>query len=574
MTRVPRPPALERLLPALSWLRSYRRADATGDLRAGLTVAVLVIPQAMAYAGLAGVPPIAGLYAATISLVVYAVLGTSRFISVGPVAIDSLLTAAAVAPLADGDTGRYVALASLLAVLVGMLQVGAGLLRLGGLVSFLSVPVLSGFTSAAALTIAASQFKDLLGVEVAGTTSTFVDALRGLAPVVDDIDPHAVALGTAVLLALWALRRWAPGVPGPLVVIAVSTAFVALADWGEMVALLGDVPSGLPVPTIPAVGLDDVSALLPAAAAVALISYMESISTGSVFARRTRTRVRPDQELVAVGMANVAAGLFRGLPVAGGFSRGAVNFGAGARTPMSGVIAAAVIVVALFTITPLLEQLPKVALAGVIVAAVAGLVDVRGAVAIGRVRQDDLVALLVTATATLVLGPAMGLGVGVATSLALFLRTSARPHMPELGQVPGQPMYRNVSRHDVLTDPELVVLRVDAPLYFANARGVIDTVGDILGERADVRYVVLDCSAIGDADYTGLELLGELAGDLDAAGVELHLAAARGPVRDLLARTDLGRRLDADGRVHSSVPHAVQALPVRLASTRRTDPAD
>ncbi len=557
-------PRRARLLPVLQWLPSYRRDDLSADLKAGATVAVMVIPQAMAYAGLAGVPPITGLYAAMVSLVVYAVFGTSRYISVGPVAIDSLLTAAAVAPLADGDPGRYLALASALAVMVGILQTGAGLARLGALVNFLSTPVISGFTSAAALTIAMSQLKDLLGITVTGSTTTFLDAARGILPQVGDLDPVTLGLGVAAIAGLVALKRWLPQVPGPLVVVAAATALVAAA--GLDVTLVGDVPAGLPTPGLPDIALADVRALAPSAAAVALISYMESISTGTAFARRTRMRVEPDQELIAVGLANGAAGLAHGFPVAGGFSRGAVNFNAGARTPMSGVISAVLIVIALFTATPLLAQLPKVSLAAVIMVAVFSLIDVRGAVGIGRIRRSDLVALVLTVLATLGLGPAAGLGVGVAVSVALFLRHSARPHMPELGQMPGERVFRNVDRHAVLTAPELTVVRIDAPLTFAAARPVADRLAELSTARPGVRHLVVDCSAVNTADYTGIDSLSTVCAQLADAGVTVHLAALRGPVEDILMRDACFQELRAAGRVHRTVPDAVDSLGVTLRS--------
>lgn len=557
-----RPGSLLRRVPAYAWLATYRREDLGADARAGATVAVLLVPQAMAYAVLAGMPPIAGLYAAMVSLVVYAALGTSRFISVGPVAIDSLLTAAAVGPLADGDTGRYVALAGALAILTGLLQVAAGLARLGALVNLLSVPVIAGFTSAAAVTIGTSQLTDLLGLDVHGRGTTFVQAARGILPALPTVDPLTAGLGACAVVALAALRRWAPALPGPLLVLGAATALT----WGLGldVRQVGEVPSGLPVPRLPAVDLADLRALLPSAAAIALISYMESISTATAFARRTRTRVRPDQELIAVGSANAAAGLVRGLPVAGGFSRGAVNVDAGARSPMSGVVAAVLVAVSLFTLTPLLAQVPTAALAALIIVAVAGLVDVSGARAVGRVRRSDLLALLATALATLVLGPALGLGVGVGVSLALFLRHLTRPHMPELGLVESEGVFRNVARHRTRTDPRVLVLRVDAPLSFMGAREIAERVNDLVRDRPPLAYVVLDGTGLTDADYTGVEMLRDLDRQLAELGIALHLAALRGPVADVLARTAWYAELAADGRSHPTVMRAVSTLPVGL----------
>ena len=555
--------------PFLRWARGYRRATFGADVRAGLTVAVLVIPQAMAYAALAGMPPITGLYAAMVSLVVYAVLGTSNQASVAPVAIDSLLVAAAVAPLAGGDQARYVALAGLLALLAGGLQIGAGLLRLGTLVSFLSVPVISGFTSAAALTIAASQFKDLLGVSASGTSTTLVDTVRGLLPRLGDTRLLTVAVGVGVIVALVLVRRFVPRLPGPLLVVAAAAVVAALPGLRGALDVLGEVPPGLPSPGLPALNWTDARALLPAAAAIALISYLESISTASAFARRTRNRIDPTMELIAVGSANVASGLFRGFGVAGGFSRVAVNFNAGAKTPMSGVVAAVGIAIALLTITPLLALLPKVALAAIIIVAVSSLVDLRGAVAITRVRRSDLAALLTTFGATAVLGPAPGLAVGVGVSLAIFLRQSVRPHLPELGRLEGSDTYRNVNRYPVLTDPAAAVLRLDAPLYFANSRSVADTIADIATTRPDLRSVVLDASAITSVDYTGAETLAEIEGELRAADVQLHLATVRGPVRDVLGRTRVWRLLVDQHRVHDDIAEAVAALPLRDTSPLR-----
>ncbi len=549
---------MSRLFPALAWLRGYSRDDLTADGKAGLIVGVLVVPQAMAYAALAGVPPTAGLYAAMVSLVVYAAFGTSRYISVGPVALDSLLTAAAVAPLANGDAGRYVLLASALAVMVGLIQVTAGLIGLGALVNFISVPVVTGFTSAAALTIALSQLKDLLGVSVTGGATTFVDAVRSLAPAISDTKPLTVLLAVVAIALLVGLRRWAPNVPAPLVVVVSLTAVVAALGWSDRVTLVGAIAGGLPTPSWPGAEVSDLRALLPSAAVIALVSYLESISTGQAFARRTRTHVEPDAELVAVGLANTSSGLMQGIPVAGGFSRGAVNFQAGARTPMSGVVAAGLVVVTVLIATPLLERLPKVALAAIIVVAVSSLIDVKGAWAIWRIRRSDLLSLAVAFVATLILGPAPGLLTGVGISLLLFLRHSARPHMPELGLKVDDGAYRNRARHDVVVVPGLVVLRIDAPLSFTGARPIAERIAEVVRGRPDTTRVVIDCSAINTADFTGIEMLSTLRDELDAAGVALHLAALRGPVRDILRRDPAYS--DWAPRIHPTVPAAVTTL--------------
>lgn len=545
------------------WLLGYRRTDLAADLRAGVSVGVLIVPQSMAYAALAGVPPVTGLYAAIVALVVYAALGTSRFVSVGPVALDSLLTAAAVAPLADGDPARYLALASLTALLVGVLQAGAGLLGLGALVGLLSVPVVSGFTSAAAITIALSQLPPLLGMEAGGSGSTAVAALRSISEAAGSVDAATAAVGGGAVLLLVVLRRVAPQVPAPLAAVTLTALVVVGLGLDGRVDLIGAVPGGLPPLGLPRAAWADVAALLPSAAAIALIGVMETVSTGTVFARRRGGRIDPAREMVAVGGANVATGLAGGLPVAGGLSRGAVNVEAGARTQLSNVVAAAIAIASLLALSPILALLPRAALAAVVLVPVLGLVDWRGALRIGRVRGSDLVALLSTAAATLVWGPALGLGAGAVVSLVLALRSSTRPHLPELGRMPQEGTFRSVERFCVLTDPAVALVRIDAPLTFASTRPVRRRLEEI-GRRPGLRHLVVDCSAITSADFTGVDMLAEVAHDLDDRGVDLHLAEVRGPVRDVLARHPALGDLGEHGRLHPSLAHAVERLAARL----------
>lgn len=550
------------VVPASRWLLSYRREHLRSDISAGLTVAVLLIPQSMAYAALAGMPPEAGLYAAIVSLLVYAALGSSSFISVGPVAIDSLLVAAAVGPLAQGDATLYVAAAGVLAVMTGVIQMALGTLRLGALVNFLSVPVISGFTSAAALTIGASQVKDLLGLDVPkGQGSSFLDAVRATLAAADTAHALTALIAGTALVVLVGARRLAPEVPAALVAVAVSTAVVALLRLdGEGVKVLGEVPAGVPRLVVPSLDVDLARQLLPAALTIAVISYMESISTAKAFATRTRTRVQPNQELLAVGAANVAAGLFRGFSVAGGFSRGAVNFRAGAKTQLSGVTAAAVLLLAVALLTPLFFYLPKAVLAAVIVVAVASLVDVRGARRILRVQRADGIGLLVTFFATLLVGVAQGLAVGVAASLLVFIARTARPHVVEVGRVKGTARYRNVERWATRTDDRIAVLRMDAPLYFANARFFEQRAQALVGDRPLVEHLVVVASGIGDIDASGTELLIELDDELRDGGVQLHLATVRGPVRDTLANTALWESMLTSGRIHTTIEAAVRAI--------------
>ncbi|WBC00046.1 sulfate permease [Solwaraspora sp. WMMA2059] len=547
-----------RVLPILGWRRGYDRHTLRHDLIAGLTVAVMLVPQSMAYAALAGMPPVTGLYAAIVPVLVYALLGTSGSLAVGPVAITALMTATALAPLADGDPGRYAALAGLLALLVGAIQILMGVLRLGALVNFLSHSVLSGFTSAAALVIAASQVKDLLGmrVERAENLPGIVASLwHGAAT----IHPLTVAVAAASIAGLLLLRRYAPKVPGALLVVAaVTTVSTVLALGGRGVPILRDVPSGLPIPDLPAVALADLRALLPAAIAIALVGYMEGIAVAKSLAARSRQHVDPNAELVAVGAANAAAGAFHAFPVAGGFSRSAVNFSAGARTPVASVVTAVVVGLTALLLTPAFHHLPKAVLGAIVVVAVLGLVDYRGAWTAWRIRRVDGLTLALTFAVTLVAGVEPGLAAGVVFSLAVFLRRSARPHTAELGRVPGTATFRNVARYQgLVTDPQVVVLRIDGPLYFANAQYLADRLLTLAETRTSLRAVVVDASAIGDADADGAHALAQARERLASRGVALHLATVRGPVRDLLTRSGLWPTMREAGQLHPEVADAV-----------------
>lgn len=547
-----------RVLPLLGWLPGYHRGVLRADLTAGLTVAVMLVPQSMAYAALAGMPPATGLYAAIVPLVVYALLGTSGSLAVGPVAITALMTSAALAPLADGDPARYAALAGLLALLVGAIQTLMGVLRLGVLVNFMSHSVLSGFTSAAAVVIAASQIKDLLGLR-ADRAETFPAIVASVWRSAATAHGLTIAVSAASVAGLLLLRRYAPRLPGALIVVAGVTAVSAALAFGDRgVKILTEVPGGLPAPTLPTMSTSDLSALLPAAVAIALVAYMEGIAVAKALAARSGQRVSPNAELVAVGAANVSAGLFQAFPVAGGFSRSAVNFAAGARTPVATLVTAAVVGLTALVLTPAFHHLPTAVLASIVVVAVLGLVDTRGAVAAWRARRWDGLTVALTFLVTLVFGVEPGLAAGVAFSLGVFLWRSARPHTAELGRVPGTAAYRNLARyHGLVTEPPVAVIRFDGPLYFANARHLADRLLAVAGAREGLRAVVLDASAVGDIDADGAHTLAELHEHLGDRGIALHLATVRGPVRDLLTRAGVWQPLREAGRLHPDVADAV-----------------
>ena len=561
-----------RRLPLTRWVSEYDRNTARADLIAGITVAVMLVPQGMAYAALAGMPPVTGLYASVVPLLVYALLGSSRTLAVGPVAIVALLTNTALLPLARGDVDRYIALAAVLAGLVGLIQVGLGLARLGSLVNLLSHSVLSGFTSAAAIVIGTSQVKDLLGLEMERAEG-FVHTVTSLIEVLPTIHWPTVAVGALSVIALVVVKKKAPKVPGALLVVAGVTAASAAFSFGENgIAILKEVPAGLPSPQFPTVGLDDLWALLPSALTIAIISYMEGISVAKALAAKERETVDANAELIAVGSANLAAGLFRAFPVAGGFSRTAVNYQAGARTPGASVVTAVIVGIAVLLFTPLFFHLPKAVLAAIIIVAVAGLVDFKTPVQTWRTRRTDGLVVAVTFAGTLLLGIEAGIALGAALSIAMFIRKSADPHIAELGRVRGSSAYRNVARYETERDPVVAIIRVDAPLFFANAQAVADSILKLAAERAALKAVVLDGSAVIDMDADGAHAIEELDRRLGDAGVVMQLATVRGPVRDVLERS--GGWAELSRRSHPDIPTALRALGITTQSALLNGPAE
>ena len=528
-----------RLIP--SWLREYDRQDLRPDLTAGLTVAVMLVPQGMAYAMLAGLPPIVGLYASVVPLLIYALLGSSRQLAVGPVAMVSLLTATGVGAVAGGDAERYLAAAVLLAAMVGVIQLAMGLLKLGYLVNFLSHPVLSGFTSAAALIIGLNQLKHLMGVPLGRGHHVHVILLEAVrnASVTHWI---TLAIGVASIAALVGIKRWRPGFPGALVAVAGATTVVALFGLGSAgVATVGAVPAGLPMPALPLIDLEVARALIPTALAISLVGFMESISVAKVFARKHGYRLDAGRELVGLGAANIAASAFGAYPVTGGFSRSAVNDQAGARTPLASIITAVAIGAALLFLTPLFFHVPKAVLAAIIMVAVAGLVDLGEVKHLWNTRRSDLGLLVVTFIATLSLGIEAGIGVGVGASLVLFVAQRTRPHFPVLGRLPGTDLFRNVADHpDAERTPGVLAVRLDAAFYFGNVSFLEESL-ESLEQTLDapLRAVVLDATAINDLDSTAAHSLESLRERYSRRAVRFLLAGVKSPVRRMMERCGL-----------------------------------
>ncbi len=560
-------------LPILQWGRRYDRQAFGGDALAALIVTVMLIPQSLAYALLAGLPPEAGLYASVAPLLVYAVFGSSRVLAVGPVAVVSLMTAAAIAPHAQAGTHAWWAVALTLAFLSGLILLIMGVLRLGLLARFLSHPVIAGFIAASGLLIAASQLKALLGVKAEG--QTLLELLPSLASQLGQVHGLTLAVGVGTLAFLFGSRRhlkpallrgglsprWADGLAkaGPAAAIAVTTALSWALDWhGQGVRVVGTVPQGLPPFTAPLWDLSLWQSLLVPALLISVVGFVESVSVGQTLAARRRERIEPDQELIALGGSNLASAFTGGMPVTGGFARSVVNADAGARTPAAGVFTAGGILLVSFFLTPALFHLPQATLAATIVVAVLSLVDLSVLRRTWVYSRADFAAVLATLLVTLGAGVEAGLVTGVAVSLALYLHRSSRPHMAEVGRVPGTEHYRNVQRHAVELDPAVLGLRVDESLFFANARALEDRINDAVASRPALRHVVLQCSAINHIDASALESLEAIDQRLRQAGMALHLSEVKGPVMDRLQRTDFLQHLS--GRVFLTHHQAVQGL--------------
>lgn len=568
--------SLRRYVPVLSWLPAYRRADLTGDLIAGSVVAIMLVPQGMAYALLAGLPPQVGLYASIMPLVIYGLLGTSRTLAVGPVALVSLLVATGITAVAEPGSAVTLQLALTLALLVGVLQVAMGLLRLGFLVNFLSHPVLAGFTSAAAIVIGFSQVKHLLGTG-GPRTESFFDTLRVTLAHLGETNGVTLALGVfgiATLLyfkhglgghlrRLGMSERWIMPATrsAPLVVVLAGTLLVwALGlDARAGVKIVGAVPAGLPPLTLPTLEPDALRLLLPTAVVISFVGYMESISVAKSLASKRRQKVDSNQELIALGAANLGATFTGGYPVTGGLSRSVVNFSAGANTGLASLITAVLVAVTVLFLTPLFYYLPQAILAAIIVVAVVGLIDVKTLRYDWRYSKADAASFVVTFAAVLALGIEVGILVGVAGALLLFIWRTSKPHMAIVGRLGESEVYRNVLRHEVRTCPRAIALRVDESLYFANTKYLEDTLLNLAADRPEVDYVVLICTAVNMIDASALETLEGLQLELRSAGVALHFAAIKGPVMDRLRTIGFVTAVGAD-HFHETTLDAMRAI--------------
>ncbi len=543
----------------LSWFTGYQRSWLAGDLTAGMVVTVMLIPQSLAYAMLAGLPPEVGLYASVLPLFAYALFGSSMALAVGPVAVASLMTASALAPVAAQGSPEYLAMAILLALLSGVILFVAGLLRMGFLAHFLSHPVISGFISGSAILITVGQLKYLLGMPL--PSGSIVKTLSAVTQQLPQMNTTTAAIGIAALVFLLFSRLYLGkllkqiGMPekvadlitklAPMAAVITSTAVVAQYDLDQSaaVSIVGQVPAGLPALHLPTLEWQAMAVLLLPAALISLVGFVESVSVAQSLAFKRGQRIDPNRELLGIGAANIASALSGAYPVTGGFARSVVNFSAGAQTPAAGVISAVLMAVVIASFTGGFHYLPHAVLAATIIVAVTALIDIDTLVEAWRYDKADALSLLLTFFGVILLGVEEGILLGVVLSLAVLVWRSSHPHMAVVGRVPGTEHFRNVDRHQVETLPGLVALRIDESLYFANAQALESRIEALLRTHPGTRCILLILSAVNQLDSTALGILTELEKSLASRNISLQFSEVKGPVLDRLRPTPLGERM-------------------------------
>lgn len=569
---------LQSYLPILEWGPKYGRQTATNDLVVSVIVSIMLIPQSLAYAQLAGLPPEIGLYASMAPLILYAIFGTSRSLSVGPVAVTSLMTLAAVAPIAAQGSAEYVQAAMALALLTGLFLIILGFLKLGFLANFMSFPVMSGLGTAVGIQIAAGQLTPVLGIPSQG--GTFLTQMISLVENAGQINVYTAAIGVPVFIFLLLVRKYLTNIlvtagmgkglagilakMGPVFAIVVTILAVAGFELDQQgVKIVGAVPAGLPDIALPPFDLSLWSQLATPALLIAIISYVASISVAQTLASKKRQHVDPNQELLALGAANIGASISGGFPVAGGFSRSIVNFEAGAETPAAGAFTAVGIALVALFLTPLLFFLPSATLGATILVAVLSMVNFKAVVKTYAYSPTDAIAMAMTILLTLTLGVIAGLIAGIGISLLMYLYRTSRPHVAIVGQVPGTEHFRNIGRHDVVTSPQIVSMRIDESLYFPNAKFLETKVSEIVASNQDVKHIVLNCSAVNSIDASGLESLKSIAQRLKDSGICFHLSEVKGPIMDGLKKTQFYQEMK--DRIHLTNYDAIKSINPELA---------
>jgi SulP family sulfate permease len=564
---------LQSYLPILEWGKTYTSKIAVNDLVVAVIVTIMLIPQSLAYAQLAGLPPEVGLYASMAPLVLYAILGTSRSLSVGPIATSSLMTLAAVAPIVAVGTPEYLGAVIALACITGLVLIVLGLLKLGFIANFMSFPVMAGLGTAVGLQIAASQLEPVLGVPFEG--ESFLAMMISLLKNFSQISILTAAIGVSSVIFLLLVKKYfetlltSVGMSkklagilakmGPVIAIIITILVVSgLGLDKQGVKIVGDVPKGLPTPVLPSFDLKLWSQLLTPAILIAILTYVGSLTVAQTLAAKKRQQINPDQEFFALGAANIGAAISGGLPVAGGFSRSIVNFEAGAETPAAGIFTAVGIALVALFLTPLLFFLPIAALGATIFVAVLSMVNFKAVVKTFGYSKADGIAMALTIIIILTLGIIYGLIAGIGASLAMYLYRTSKPHVAIVGQVPGTQTFKNIDRHEVMTSTQVVSMRIDESIYFPNAKFLESKVSEIVATNHGIQHFVLNCSAVNSIDASGLESLKAINQRLNDTGIAFHLCEVKGPILDGLKKTKFYQEIK--DRIHLSHYEAIASI--------------
>ena len=533
---------MKRLFPILSWLPNYKKAFIAGDLSAGFTVGVMLIPQSMAYAMIAGLPPVYGLYAALMPQLIYALMGTSPQLNVGPVAMDSLLVAAGLGALSISGIDTYIAMAIVLALFVGCIQVVLGVLKMGFLVNFLSTPVISGFTSAAALIIGCSQLGHLLGIEV-GRNSKIQHILTAIAKEFNQLNVYALSVGVIAIILILILRKISKRIPAALMVVVLGILAVIIFKLdAKGVEIVAEIPKGLPTFTLPELDFLMLKDLFPIALTLALIAFMEAMSVAKVMENKHKNPLKPNQELIALGTANIAGAFFKSYPTTGSFTRTAINDLSGAKTGLASLVSAIIVALTLLFLTPLFYYLPSAVLAAIILVAVFGLVDVQYPLQLLKTRKDEFILLNVTFLLTLFVGITEGILFGTLLALLLMVYRTSKPHVAILGRIKGTSYFRNINRfkEDIEPNAEVLILRFDAQLYFGNKDYFkSELLAAIAQQQTPPTTIIIKSDPINYIDSSAVFMLENLITELQQQDITVLFSELIGPTRDIIKKSKL-----------------------------------
>ncbi len=533
---------LKKFIPILEWLPNYKKSQLRGDVVAGITVATVLIPQGIAYALIAGLPPIYGLYAALVPQLMYAIFGSSRQVAIGPVAMDSLIVATGVSTLALIGSESYIAIAILLALMVGGIQLLMGLFRLGFIVNFLSRPVIVGFTSAVALIIGLNQFRNLLGVDFVQSDQVHI-LIVDIFKRISYFNTNTAFFGVVACVIIMAFRKINKKIPNALIVVIIGILVIRFSkDYFIDVAIVKGIPSGLPGFSIPVIDVALIRELLPIAITLVMVGYLEIISIGKTLeAKQDEYRIRPNQELIALGLSNVVGSLFQSYPSTSSFSRSAINEEAGGKTGVSAIVSVLIVVLTLLFLTPVFYHLPKTILAAIIIVAVFNLINVKEAKRLWTANNLDFWLLIATFLATIFFGIEYGILIGVSLSLVILIFRTSRPYIIELGKVPNSDFYRNKNRFkEVIIDDKILVFRFDAQLFYANSNYFREKLDEMVAEKGkSLKLIVLDAESINRVDSTGVEMLKERIKYYNKRNIAFYFAGVKGPVRDAFFRGGL-----------------------------------